>query len=127
MLPGAVCGAVAMMITLLLLLGASWLMAAGKLPAEREELLVMLCVFLGLALGVALMRPGRGENRPAFGAACFAVYVLILICMELSAGAERLFSGNMLKLCLCAGVGTLLGITLKSGHSGRSRRRDHRR
>ncbi len=126
-LSGVLCGAISMMITLLMLLGVSWLIASGKVDATRENLMIMLSVFLGVLLGVVLLRPGKtGESLP-FALIAVGSYIAILIVMEMSVGTARLFSSNMLRLDVCAVVGAMLGITLKSGRSGRAGNRRRKR
>ena len=126
-LSGLICGTLAMMLTLLILLGVSWMIASGKLSAARENLMIMLAVFLGTFFSVLLLRPGKAGELLPFALMSVVSYIAILIVMELSAGTVRLFGGNMLKIGVCAVVGTMLGITLKIGRSDKRKRRGRSR
>lgn len=114
------------LITVLLLYVVSAAAAQGKLPLERKEQIVLLCVFLGaLPTSIAAcIKEGRGVLKTA-AVAC-VVYALLLILVGLFMKSNLNSSVQYLKSVICAGAGMLLGCALYAIRKPKMRRRRRR-
>ena len=112
LLSAAVCAAASMVLTLLLMLGISALIASGRLPVNREAELVMLCVFLGTLFSVLLTgKKQRGGLLPYAGMS-WLIYAVLLLIFAISAKGSGPNAALCLKTDVCALAGAMLGSAL---------------
>ena len=96
-------------LTQLLLIAASAAIISGKLPAERDRQITMLCAFFGAFPTSLLMcaKEGRGVLKTAGAAIC--AYTLLLILVGAAVKVEPIVSVRLLESVICAGTGMLFG------------------
>ena len=118
-------GAAGVIVTLLLMLGVSALIAGGKIPMAYGGRCVVVCTLLGAALAAFVTAARRGRGVLTVGLLCGVAYVAVLVVLSLFSGGTQLFGTSFLKIAISAIGGGAFGgaLCLRKKSRSKSRRR----